>query len=121
MKKILIIDDDEHLREDLLDILSFEGYNAIGAENGHEGFLCAQAVLPDLILCDVMMPVMNGFEMLAMLRQHPQMTSIPVIFLSAQSEQSFVQNGMRLGATAYIPKPYTAQELLTAIQTHISD
>lgn len=121
MKKILIIDDDEHLRTDLLDILEFEGYHAFGAENGHEGFLSAQEYQPDLIICDVMMPVMNGFEMLTKLRTRPQTTSTPVIFLSAQSEQSFVQNGMKLGATAYIPKPYTVKDLLAAIHTQIGD
>lgn len=121
MKKILVIDDDKHLRSDLLEMLAFEGYDPVEAENGHEGLLCAQAHQPDLIICDIAMPVLDGFGVIAALREEPRTADIPVIFLSARTAQEHIQTGTRLGAIAYLPKPYQLKDLLFAIRTHIGD
>lgn len=121
MKKVLVIEDDAHLRSDLIEILGFEGYATLGAENGHEGLLLAQEHRPDLIICDITMPLLDGFGVIAALREDLQTADIPVIFLSARNEQKFIQNGIQLGAVAYIPKPYNTKDLLAAIQTQIGD
>jgi CheY-like chemotaxis protein len=121
MKTILVIDDDEHLRSNLLDTLGFEGYETVGAENGHEGIQSVQEHQPDLIICDITMPVMNGFEVIAALCQDPQTSRIPVIFLSAHKDQATVQKGLQLGAAAHLPKPYNLADLLTAVRAQIGD
>jgi CheY-like chemotaxis protein len=119
MKKILIIDDDEGLRTELIQVLGFEGYEAIGAENGHEGILTAQQHLPHLIVCDINMPILNGFAVIKELRQDPKTEHTPVIFLSATNEQSAVQHGMQLGVVAYLPKPCSLEKFLSVIRSQI--
>jgi CheY-like chemotaxis protein len=116
MKKILVIDDEKYLRSNLVLALGFEGYEARGAENGRQGVLAASEWLPDLIVCDVTMPDLDGFEVMTALRQDVQTAAIPVLLLSGRNEQRFIQNAMRLGAVAYIPKPYELEDLLDAIQ-----
>jgi DNA-binding response OmpR family regulator len=119
--KVLVIEDDTHLRSDLIEILGFEGYAALGAENGHDGLLLAQEHRPNLIICDITMPVLDGFGVIAALREDLQTADIPVIFLSARSEQHFVQKGLQLGAAAYVSKPYDPKDLLAAVQAQIGD
>jgi len=119
MKKILVIDDDDHLRSDLLDILSFEGYETLGARDGYEGVRAAQEHRPDLIICDITMPGMNGFEVIELLRRESLTSNIPVFFLSARGEDVFVQKGMQMGAAAYFAKPYNLGTLLAAVQAQI--
>lgn len=121
MKKILVIDDDEHLRSNLLDVLGFEGYEALGAENGRQGIQFAQEFQPDLIICDITMPLMDGFEVITTLCQNPQTSGIPIILLSAHKDQASVQKGLRLGAVAHLPKPYNLSDLLTTVHTHVGE
>lgn len=119
MKRVLVIEDDEDLRSDLITVLEFEGYEAIGAENGQQGVLMARQLLPDLIICDVNMPVLDGFEVIMELRRNLQTAAIPVIFLSARSDKVAIERGMKLGAAAYVRKPYALKELLAVIGTHV--
>ncbi|MCC6613656.1 MAG: response regulator [Anaerolineae bacterium] len=121
MKKVLVIEDNDALRRDLLEILSLEAYEVIGATNGRDGILLAEKHEPHLIICDVNMPVLNGFGVIAALQQNRQTASIPVIFLSARYEQDTVNRGVQLGAIAYLTKPFILSELLETIGIHIRD
>lgn len=121
MKTILVIEDDTHLRSDLIDLLSLEGYEASGAENGHEGLLSVQNHQPDLIICDISMPELDGYGVIAALHEDPQTASIPLIFLSAHSEAASIDNGMRLGAVAHFSKPYDVDELLATIRAQLGN
>ncbi len=115
MTKVLVIEDEEILRESILNILEIEGVNAIGAEDGRSGLQMAKEFVPDLILCDVRMPELNGYEVLRALRQDPIVANIPFIFLTAESIQNVVPQGQMLGANGYLAKPFTTAELLEAI------
>lgn len=120
MPKILLIEDEASLRENLLDFLGAEGFEAIGVENGRIGVQQAQTWLPDLIICDVLMPELDGYEVLKELRQTPQTALIPFIFLTAKGTIEDFRSGMRLGADDYLIKPCTQAELLQAITTRLS-
>ncbi|HLO51500.1 MAG TPA: response regulator [Kamptonema sp.] len=115
MPKILVIEDDELIRENILELLDAEEFEAVGAENGNIGVKLATQNQPDLILCDVMMPELDGYGVLAALRSQPLTATIPFIFLTARADKSDTRKGMELGADDYIPKPCTAEELLNAI------
>ncbi|MCC5635683.1 response regulator [Nostoc sp. CHAB 5844] len=115
MNKILIIEDDINVRQNLIDLLYAENFNVITAENGYLGLQLAQAEIPDLIICDVMMPVLDGYTVLKELRQNPKTALIPFIFLTAKSEKTDFRKGMDLGADDYISKPFSRTELLAAI------
>ncbi len=119
MKKILIIEDDADVREIILDILETENYLGIGAENGCQGIELAIAHLPDLIICDVMMPELDGYGVLKQLQNYPQTATIPFIFLTAKSTKSDQRQGMELGADDYLTKPFMRQELLSSITSRL--
>ena len=119
MKKILVIEDNGEVRENIEEILDFSGYQVVTAENGRIGVEKALAELPDLILCDVMMPQLDGFGTLRILSQNPSTMDIPFIFLTAKTEQSDFRKGMGLGADDYITKPFDDVELLDAIQIRL--
>lgn len=119
MKKILVIEDEEFVRENILELLDAEGFEVIGAENGSVGVDVAKVMVPDLILCDVMMPKLDGFGVLAELRQDAKMAAIPFIFLTAKAAKSDFRQGMELGADDYITKPFTRAELLGAITSRL--
>jgi CRP-like cAMP-binding protein/DNA-binding NarL/FixJ family response regulator len=119
MKKILIIEDNEDIRENLAEILELAGYEAHMAENGKIGVEKAEKVLPDLILCDVMMPVLDGFGTLSILNKKPQTADIPFIFLTAKSEKADFRYGMNLGADDYITKPFESNELLSVVELRL--
>ncbi len=119
MKTILIIEDDETIRNNLLEILELEGFRGIGAEQGQLGVSKAKAFLPDLILCDVCMPELDGYGVLSALRSHPQTATIPLIFLTAKSEPQEMRRGMNLGADDYLIKPCSVAELLAAITSRL--
>ncbi len=119
MKRILIIDDEKTLREEIGEILTFEGYETLLAENGKVGLEMAQIHCPDLILCDIMMPEMDGKRVLYELRAQEKTTLTPFIFMSALSERQYVRNGMELGADDYLTKPFNSQELLHTIQARL--
>lgn len=115
MAKILVIEDEESIRENILDLLEAENFEGIGAINGKVGIKLANEQIPDLILCDMMMPEVDGHGVLKALRAEPLTATIPFIFLTAKAEKSDVRMGMELGADDYITKPCTPQELLKAI------
>ncbi|MBF2001293.1 MAG: response regulator [Synechococcales cyanobacterium M58_A2018_015] len=115
MKTILVIEDEPAIRESLQDLLELEGYHAIAAANGRSGVELAQRYLPDLILCDVTMPELDGYTVLSMLQQSPATRTIPFIFLTARSATTDQRHGMNLGADDYLAKPCSAAEVLRAI------
>jgi two-component system sensor histidine kinase/response regulator len=113
--KILVIEDEESIRENILDLLEAENFEGIGAINGKVGIKLANEQIPDLILCDMMMPEVDGHGVLKALRSEPLTATIPFIFLTAKADKSDIRTGMELGADDYITKPCTPQELLKAI------
>lgn len=115
MTKVLVIEDDEVLRESILDILGTRNFDVIGAEDGRRGLELAKEFVPDLILCDVRMPKLNGYEVLQAIRQDPKTAAIPLIFLTAETIQNVVGKGQNLGANGYLIKPFSTAELLEAI------
>lgn len=116
---ILVIEDESTIRNDMAEILLFEGFDVLTAENGTEGIQLAIEKLPDLIVSDVMMPEMDGYEVLTALRENPLTRLIPVIFVTAMAEKEDIRTGMNRGADDYLVKPFTRQELLNAIQIRI--
>ncbi|MBD2485535.1 response regulator [Planktothrix sp. FACHB-1365] len=119
MKKVLVIEDDLNVRSIILDILEAEEFLGIGAENGERGIKLAREILPDLIICDVMMPGLDGHQVLEELRQSKSTATIPFIFLTAKSTTADFRYGMNLGADDYLSKPFTHQDLLEAIHSRI--
>src|SRR5690606_33395566 len=117
MKKILIIEDNSEIRETTQEILELADYDVIVAGNGKEGVEMVKSHAPDLIICDVMMPVLDGFGVLRILSRNPDTSSIPFIFLTAKADKKDVRKGMNLGADDYITKPFDESELLEAIET----
>ena len=115
MAKILVIEDEESIRENILDLLEAENFEGIGAINGKVGIKLANEQIPDLILCDMMMPEVDGHGVLKALRSEPLTATIPFIFLTAKADKSDIRTGMELGADDYITKPCTPQELLKAV------
>ncbi|MBD2185756.1 EAL domain-containing protein [Planktothrix sp. FACHB-1355] len=118
--KILVIEDDELIRANIIDILEAQRFKVIAAKNGRLGISLAQEILPDLILCDVMMPELDGYAVLAGLRQDPLTAVIPFIFLTALADRANTRKGMELGADDYLIKPCKPQELLNAIATRLA-
>ena len=119
-KKILIIEDNTEIRENIQEILELYGYNTLSAENGTIGVQKALEYLPDLILCDVMMPELDGFGVLNILSKKPSTTDVPFIFLTAKTEKDDIRRGMNLGADDYITKPFYKDELLAAIEIRLN-
>lgn len=119
MTKILVMEDEQSLLEEVLDMLRFEEFDAIGAENGEVGVRMAREHLPDLIICDIMMPKLNGYGVLLELHSDPSTSMIPFIFLTAKADREQLRYGMDLGADDYITKPFTHDELLNAIHTRL--
>lgn len=115
MPKILVIEDNNLIRETVLELLESRGFEAVGAENGQVGIELAIAQIPDLILSDVMMPELNGFEVFAILRSHPATASIPFIFMTA----SEMEKAIELKADGYLKKPCSATEMFRAIATQL--
>jgi DNA-binding NarL/FixJ family response regulator len=119
MKKILVIEDEPEMRRNLLTILRLENFIGIGAENGRVGLEAVKREKPDLIVCDVMMPLVDGYGVLQALRADPENASIPFIFLTAKGEKIDQRCGMNLGADDYLAKPVGKSELLQAINTRL--
>lgn len=116
MKTILLIEDDAGVRENTAEILELAHYRVLKAANGKEGVEQARKEMPDLILCDIMMPDLDGYGVLHMLGRTPETAEIPFIFLSAKAERGDVRRGMELGADDYLTKPFEESELLNAIE-----
>ncbi|NET59684.1 MAG: hybrid sensor histidine kinase/response regulator [Symploca sp. SIO2E6] len=119
MTKILVIEDEELVRENLLDFLEAEDYQTIDACNGRIGVELAQQHLPDLIICDVMMPELDGHGVLDKLRQNSATATIPFIFLTAKADKMDRREGMGLGADDYLTKPFTIKELKNTIEVRL--
>lgn len=119
MVKVLVIEDEIEIRANLLELLSLEGYDIIGADNGVTGLIGALEHNPDLILCDVMMPELDGHDVLAALRQEPETALTPFIFLTALADKGDIRKGMTLGADDYITKPFVCSEVIDAISARL--
>ncbi|GAB4518653.1 MAG: hypothetical protein OHK0046_26540 [Anaerolineae bacterium] len=119
MAKILVIEDAELLRNDVLEMLRFEGYDVVGAENGQVGVDMALQHQPDLIICDIMMPELDGYGVLDALRQDNRTLSTPFIFLTAKSDRTEIRHGMGLGVDDYLTKPFIASELLETVHARL--
>lgn len=120
MKKVLLIEDDLTLRETTAELLELENYKVLKASDGIEGIMIAKKELPDIIVCDIMMPKLDGYGVLENLSQTEQTKYIPFIFLSAKTERKDVRKGMNLGADDYITKPFEEEELLTALESRLA-
>lgn len=119
MIRILVIEDDEKIQESLLDLLELRKYQVYVAGNGREGIRLAEAHQPDVILCDVMMSNLNGFSVLQAIKAIPALSRTPFIFLSALSEQKYIDMGLNQGADRYIVKPFRAEELFAVLEETI--
>jgi CRP-like cAMP-binding protein/CheY-like chemotaxis protein len=119
MKHILLIEDNDEIRENTAEILELAGYKVSTAANGKAGVELALSNRPHLIVCDVMMPVLDGYGVLHLLNKNPELKGIPFIFLTAKAERSDFRKGMEMGADDYVTKPFTDIELLTAIESRL--
>ena len=116
MKKILVVEDNEVIREDVMEILSLANFDVISAVNGKEGLEKTYEHMPDLVVSDIAMPVLDGFGMLHVLRKDPKTESVPFIFLTSKAERNDFRNAMDSGADDYITKPFNGDELLKAVE-----
>jgi DNA-binding NarL/FixJ family response regulator len=119
MKRILVIEDEPEMRRNIATLLRFQDYEAIAAENGRAGVEAARRESPDLILCDVMMPELDGYGVLQELQTDAALTRIPFIFLTAKGERDDLRSGMNLGADDYLTKPVANADLVRAIETRL--
>lgn len=120
MAKILVIEDETILREEIVEWLTLEGYTAIDAKDGMAGVEAALRHLPDLIVCDILMPQLDGYGVLLEIHANPTTIGIPFIFLTAKAAHDEIRKGMDMGADDYITKPFTRLELLQAIQARLA-
>ncbi len=119
MKKILLIEDNADIRENTAEILELPGYKVITAENGKQGVELAIEHKPDLIICDILMPVLDGYGVLHAIHKNEGIKNTPFIFLTAKTERSDFRKGMELGADDYITKPFDGTELLNAVDSRL--
>lgn len=119
MKKILLIEDNVDVRENTSEILDLAGYSVLTAPNGKIGVELAQKEKPDLIICDIMMPELDGYGVLHILSKKPETASIPFIFLTAKTEKTDIRKGMNLGADDYLTKPFDDTDLMNAIEARL--
>lgn len=119
MKKILVVEDSDDVRENIVSLLEINDYKVVSAENGFEGYQKATEELPDLIIADIMMPMMDGLELLKILRENNTTQNIPFVFLSAKSSMNEIRTGMNTGADDYLTKPFHAKDILEAIEVRL--
>lgn len=120
MKTILLIEDNEAIRETTAEILELANYTVFTAENGKIGVKLALETKPDLVICDIMMPVLDGYGVLQVFNKNPQLSGVPFIFLTAKTERTDFRKGMELGADDYLTKPFDESELLSAIEGRLN-
>ena len=120
MKKILLIEDDLNIRSNIKYVLEANNYKVFSAGDGKEGIDLAKEVKPDLVICDILMPVQDGYETKSELSTNPKTESIPFIFLSAKSKMGDIRTGMNLGADDYLTKPFKTADLLKAVEVRLS-
>src|ERR1041384_3570997 len=119
MKKILVIEDEPEMRRNITALLRYKAYAPIAAENGRVGVEIARREKPDLILCDVMMPELDGHGVLQALQADAALARIPFIFLTAKGEKDDLRSGMNLGADAFLPNPVANADLVRAIEPRL--
>lgn len=119
MKKALIIEDNDDIREGIIEMLDLAGYETLAAKNGRIGVDLAMKHMPDIILCDIMMPELDGYGVLYLLQKNQQTTNIPFIFMTAKAERSDMRKGMEMGADDYLTKPFDDVELFNAIESRL--
>lgn len=119
MKKVLVIEDNHDMRENIAEILELDGYDVLQAGDGKAGVRHAKAHHPDLIICDIMMPELDGYGVLHILSRNPETASIPFMFLTAKADKSDIRKGMNLGADDYLTKPFEDTELLGAVESRL--
>lgn len=119
-KKVLLIEDDQTVRENTAEILELSDYDVETAANGELGIQSAIQFQPDIIVCDIMMPKLDGYDVLKALSQHPKTKRLPFIFLSAKTDRNDVRKGMNLGADDYLTKPFEEEDLIHAIESRIA-
>lgn len=120
MNTILVIEDQPQMRKNIAFILEMENYKVLTAENGRQGLDLAAAHRPDLILCDVMMPELDGHEVVRALRANPATLTTPFVFLTAKSDKPDLRQGMNLGADDYLTKPVVREDLLEAVRVRLA-
>lgn len=120
MKRVLVIEDNREIRENASEILELASYEVYTASNGLEGLDVIRSLRPDLILCDIHMPVMDGYAVLENVMKDPSLNCIPVVILSAFSERTDVQKGLQNGAAHYIIKPFDDEQLLKVVESFIN-
>ena len=120
MTKILVIEDEASVLDNIIDTLEAEGFDVIGESNGRDGLLSAIEHMPDLTICDVNMPEMDGYEVLYRIRNSNKTKTLSFIFLTALSEREDLRRGMELGADDFITKPFTNDELVAAVETQLN-
>ena len=118
-KKILIIEDDISIKDNITDLLELEGFKVFSAINGSDGLELAKEIIPDLIICDVMMPKMDGFKVKEIISGDKTLAKIPFVFLTAKTEYSDLRKGMNLGADDYLTKPFENKDLLNAVKIRL--
>ncbi|MEO1260862.1 MAG: response regulator [Bacteroidota bacterium] len=116
MSKVLIIEDQEEIRENLSELLEISDFDVITAVNGQNGLQQIQSELPDIILCDISMPVMDGYEVLKQVRNNVQTKKTPFVFISASAQDADIMAGKIAGADAYLTKPFSLQKLINTIE-----
>lgn len=119
MATLLVIEDEVPLRANLVRILSAEGYRVIAAADGDEGIRRVREGRPDLVICDILMPLVDGFGVLASLRSQPETAAIPFIFLTASADKEDLARGLRSGANEYVTKPFKIADLLAAVRRRL--
>ena len=119
MTKILVIEDEQLIRNSVVEQLKAEGFETIEAENGRVGLTWAREHKPDLIICDVVMPEVDGYQVLSSLRQEPATALMPFVFITSLTDRADMRRGMELGADDYLPKPFTKPELLGAVAARL--
>lgn len=119
MKKVLLIEDDPNIRSNIADLLELNDYSVFSTDNGNEGIKLAQEIAPDLIICDIMMPRMSGYEVKTSLSSNEKTAKIPFVFLTAKADMTDLRKGMMMGADDYIVKPFVKEELLKSVSVRL--
>lgn len=120
MTKVLLVEDNDDIRENTAEILELANYEVITAANGKEGYQKAVETMPDIIICDIMMPVLDGYGLLHLIQKNERLQHIPFIFLTAKTERLDFRKGMELGADDYLTKPFTELELMNSIDVRLA-
>ncbi len=119
MRKIVLIEDDNGIRESIIDLLENEGFEIFTADNGEDGINSVKENLPDIIICDIIMPGKNGYDVINELSKCKETAAIPFIFLTAKVEKGDIRYGMELGADDYLTKPFRLDELMKAVESRL--